>query len=150
LSGSCTPGTTGRWLRLKNPDIVGSHQQQTARESRTPYWLRPYHSCLKRRGHPHKRTKLRNEPYWAFPHNLKMNWIPPPGHADPTLRPESLSVPGKHRDHRVSREQCRLGLGTMGHNHRPTRSLQECSRTPDSNPSSPGVGALPPKHASSS
>jgi hypothetical protein len=47
---------------------------------------------------------------------------------------------------KFSRKQCHLGPGVMGRNHRPTSSMQEGSRILDSNPSSPGMGALPPKH----
>jgi hypothetical protein len=83
----------------------------------------------------------------GFPRDHKMNEIPQPGHTDPASLPEGLSIPGKRHDHWVSREQHHVGPGTMGHNHRPTRSLQEGSQVPDSNPLSPGVGSLPPEYA---
>jgi hypothetical protein len=44
VSGSSTPGTTGRQLWPKILDTIGSLQQQMAREPYTPYRIWPHHS----------------------------------------------------------------------------------------------------------
>jgi hypothetical protein len=44
LSGSCTLATAGHWLWLKNLDMIGSLQRQTAQEPSTLYQIWSHHS----------------------------------------------------------------------------------------------------------
>jgi hypothetical protein len=72
LSGSSTPGTAGRWLRLKILDTTGSVQWQTTGEPYSLYRIWSHHSWLKRGATNLKRTKLEGSPhlcYRIWPHH---------------------------------------------------------------------------------
>jgi hypothetical protein len=59
VAESSTPGTMGHRLRPNILDMVGSLQQQIAREPYTPYLIWSHHLGLKRRGHQSKRNQTR-------------------------------------------------------------------------------------------
>jgi hypothetical protein len=59
MSRSSIPDTTSHRLQPKILDTAGSLQRQMTGEPYTPYWIKPHHSKLKRRGHQPKKNKSR-------------------------------------------------------------------------------------------